>query len=141
MNVPIVPHRQPKEIRPMSTSNESDKANQPNNRDVGDQSVVVASVPVDVASKIANEMIIEALSGRGRFAMNHPDGNTYTRWGMVGREIQKALEEASEGQTIVWNGQFEPENERRVRLFDERCRDWPEPAKSEAISILANGCV
>jgi len=99
-----------------------------------------AAIPVDVAAKIANDMIIEALSGRGRFAMKHDDGMTYTRWGLVGREIRKAFESVSEDK-IVWNGQFEPENERRVRLMDERCRDWPEPAKSEAISILANGCL
>jgi len=97
-----------------------------------------AAIPVDVAAKITNDMIIEALSGHGRFAMKHTDGNTYTRWALVGREIRRAFEKVSDN-TIVWNGQFEPENERRVRLMDERCRDWPEPAKSEAISILANG--
>jgi len=97
-----------------------------------------AAIPVDVAAKIANDIIMEALSGRGRFAMEHADGNTYTRWGLVGREIRKAFEEVSED-TVVWDGQFEPYNERRVRLMDERCRDWPEPAKTEAISILANG--
>jgi len=128
-NDPVLPWRRKDEAMQKTASSEHSVATDGS-----------AAIPVDVAAKIANDMIIEALSGRGRFAMKHADGNTYTRWALVGQEIRRAFEKVSED-TIVWNGQFEPENERRVRLVDERCRDWPEPAKSEAISILANGCL
>ena len=49
----------------------------------GKQGVAVDSIPVDVAAKIVQNILTEALSGRGRFALNHEDGSTYIRWGMV----------------------------------------------------------
>lgn len=108
-------------------------AQQKKTADESQQSIVLPSIPVEIAIKVVSRVLVEALSGQGRFRTE--DG--YTRWGMVDHVIQDELEKASNGETMEWRGEREPEDARKVRMLDRVCRRWPEPAVTEAVQILS----
>ena len=94
------------------------------------------SIPVEVAAKVADNIVGRALSTR---EFRTPEG--HIRWGAVEEAFLAEMTAAANGETSPWDGALEPWKERKLRLIDSRFRDWPEPARSEALSILANGCL
>jgi len=90
------------------------------------------SIPVEVAAKIARDIVQKALSGE-----DFLNKNGYTQWGQVSKAFEEEMMKVSDTD-IIWNGQSEPEYEKKIRLIDSRFRNYPEPAKSEICDILAN---
>ena len=93
------------------------------------------SIPVEVAAKIARNIVQRALSG-GEF--RNEEG--YVRWTEVDRLFETEMMASSNGE-MIWDGQLQPAYERKLRLIESQFRAWPEPAASEACSILANNCL
>lgn len=112
----------------------SDSKELPDNADAAPcPSRCYPSLPVQVAAKIARDIMARVLQGE----FNSDRG--FTKWGEVDLAFESEMLEASDGQTMPWDGQLQPAYERKLRKIHERFRDWPEQAAKECCDILANG--
>ena len=98
--------------------------------------VECASIPVEVAAKIAGDIVGRALAG---YKADFKSESGYIQWGKVLRAFREEMEAASNGKITIWDGRLEPISERKLRKIEAIFRDWPEPACEQCLQILANG--